>query len=104
MLVWYSRHHVCAYHVYVITRKEEGLGTIHLGRRQIFTILNPTPSRRQFSTTIRLQIWPIFDPSPHPEKCRRLKRMVPYCNVICIALLFAAQNLSKHGERCSKVS
>ena len=43
MLVWYSRHHVCAYHVYVITRKEEGLGTIHLGRRQIFTIFETYP-------------------------------------------------------------
>ena len=25
--------------------------------------LTPTPSRRQFFTTIRRQIWPIFDPS-----------------------------------------
>jgi len=34
------------------------------------------PSRRQFFTTIRRQIWPIFDPSP-PKECRRLKWMVP---------------------------
>ena len=30
----------------------------------------------QFFTTIRWQIWHIFDPSP-PKKCRRLKSMVP---------------------------
>ena len=34
------------------------------------------PFRRQFFTTIRRQIWQIFDPSP-PTKCRRLKWMVP---------------------------
>ena len=34
--------------------------------------LTPTPYRRQFFTTIRQQIWQIFDPSP-PKKCRRLK-------------------------------
>ena len=38
-------------------------GTIHLRRRQFFT-------------TIRQQIWQIFDPSP-PKHYRRLKWMVP---------------------------
>ena len=37
MLVWYSRHHVCAYHVYVITRKEEGLGTTLVESSRIYT-------------------------------------------------------------------
>ena len=34
------------------------------------------PYRRQFFSTIRRQIWQIFDPSP-PRACRRLKWMVP---------------------------
>ena len=34
------------------------------------------PSRRQFFTTIRRQIWQTFDPS-RPKKCWRLKWMVP---------------------------
>ena len=54
------------------------LGTIHLRRRQIFHDFWPLPHyRRQFFTTIHRQIWQSFDPSP-PEKCRRLKWMVPY--------------------------
>ena len=43
--------------------------------------LTPTPYRRQFFTTIRWQIWQIFDPSHPPtptKKWRRLKWMVPY--------------------------
>ena len=41
------------------------LGTIHLRRRQIFTLFWPLPPyHRQFFTTIRRQIWQIFDPSP----------------------------------------
>ena len=53
-------------------------GTIHLRRRQIFTIFDPYPplaSVGSFFTTIRRQIWPIFDPSP-PTNCRCLKWMV----------------------------
>ena len=34
------------------------------------------PYHRQFFTTIRRQIWQIFDTSP-PKQCRRLKWMVP---------------------------
>ena len=57
------------------------LGTIHLRRRQIFTNFWPLPPyRRQFFSTIRRQIWQIFDPSP-PKACRRLKWMVP--NIVC---------------------
>ena len=42
-----------------------GLGTNHLRRRQIFQDFLPLPPyRRQFFTTIRRQIWQIFDPSP----------------------------------------
>ena len=53
------------------------LETIHLRRRQIFTNFWPLPPyRRQFFSTIRRQIWQIFDPSP-PKTCRRLKWMVP---------------------------
>ena len=53
------------------------IGTIRLRRRQIFHDFGPLPPyRRQFFTTIRRQIWQIFDPSP-PNKCRRLKWMVP---------------------------
>ena len=53
------------------------LGTIHLRRRQIFTLFWPLPPyHRQFFSTIRRQIWQIFDPSP-PRACRRLKWMVP---------------------------
>ena len=37
---------------------------------QDFWPLPSTPSVGSFFTTIRLQIWPIFDPSP-PKKCRR---------------------------------
>ena len=47
---------------------------MYLRRWQIFTIFDPYS--RQFFTTIRRQIWPIFDPSP-PKACRRLKWMVP---------------------------
>ena len=43
----------------------------------LWQFLTPTPLLRQFFTTIRRQIWPIFDPSP-PKKCRRLKWMLPY--------------------------
>ena len=51
--------------------------TIHLRCRQIFHDFLPLPPyRRQFFTTIRRQIWQIFDPSP-PKTCRRLKWMVP---------------------------
>ena len=32
--------------------------------RKFLRFFIPTPSRRQFFTTIRQQIWPIFDPSP----------------------------------------
>jgi hypothetical protein len=40
-------------------------GTIHLRRRQFFTLFWPLPPyRRQFFSTIRRQIWQIFDPSP----------------------------------------
>ena len=39
-------------------------GTIHLRRRQIFTIFDPYPLRRQFFTSIHRQIWQIFDPFP----------------------------------------
>ena len=40
--------------------------------------LTPTPlPRRQFFTTIRRQIWQIFDPSP-PKKCQHLKWMVSF--------------------------
>ena len=47
--------------------KEKNRGTIHIRRRQIFTIVDPyPPTLDSFFTTIRLQIWPIFDPSPHP--------------------------------------
>ena len=55
--------------------------------------LTPTPYRRQFFSTIRRQIWQIFDPSP-PKACRRLKWMVPnkiipgLYYVIIIASLF----------------
>ena len=53
-----------------------------LRRRQIFTIFLPLPLyRRQFFTTIRRQIWQIFDPSP-PKACRRLKWMVPYFTLL----------------------
>ena len=45
------------------------IGTIHLRRRQIFTLFWPLPPYRR-------QIWQIFDPSP-PRACRRLKWMVP---------------------------
>ena len=46
-------------------------GTIHLRRRQFFHDFWPLPPyRRQFFTTIRRQIWQIFDPSP-TEKCQR---------------------------------
>ena len=38
--------------------------------------MTPTPYHRQFFTTIRRQIWQIFDTSP-PKQCRRLKWMVP---------------------------
>ena len=55
-------------------------GTIHLRRRQNFTNFWPLPPyRRQFFSTIRWQIWQIFDPSP-PKTCRRLKWMVPESN------------------------
>jgi hypothetical protein len=51
-------------------------GTIHVRRRQIFhDFWPPPPYRRQFFTTIRRQIWQIFDPSPS-KKHRRLKWMV----------------------------
>ena len=41
------------------------LGTIHLRRRQIFTVFWPlTPYCRQFFSTIPWKIWQIFDPSP----------------------------------------
>ena len=36
-----------------------------------FLTSTPLPLHWQFFTTIRRQIWPIFDPSP-PKKCRRL--------------------------------
>ena len=41
--------------------------------------LTPTPLRRHFFTTIRQQIWQIFDPSslPQSKECQRLKWMVP---------------------------
>ena len=56
------------------------LGTIHLRRLKIFHDFRPlTPYGRQFFTTIRRQIWQIFDPSP-PKQCRRLKWMVPNMN------------------------
>ena len=58
------------------------LGTIHLRRRQFFYNFRPLPPlRRQFFTTIRRQIWQIFNPSP-PKKCRRLKWMVPYTHLL----------------------
>ena len=45
------------------------LGTIHLRRQQIFHDFWPLPPyRRQFFTTIRRQIWQIFDPSPPSKK------------------------------------
>ena len=44
------------------------LGTVHLRRRQIFTIFYPYPPPVgrffYYVLTIRRQIWPIFDPSP----------------------------------------
>ena len=40
-----------------------------------YKFLTPTPLPSAFST-IRRQIWQIFDPSPHTT-CRRLKWMVP---------------------------
>ena len=52
-------------------------GTIHLRRRQIFTIFDPYPTTvGSFFTTSRRQIWPIFDPYPPLKKCRRLQWMV----------------------------
>ena len=53
------------------------LGTIHLGRWQIFMIFDTHPLPSTVFTTIRWQIWQIFYPCPH-KKCRRLKLMVPY--------------------------
>ena len=44
----------------------DSLGTIHLRRRQFFS-------------TLRQQIWQIFDISP-PKRCWRLKWMVPHSN------------------------
>ena len=38
--------------------------------------LTPTPLPSAVFSTIRRQIWQIFDPSP-PKTCRRLKWMVP---------------------------
>ena len=44
---------------------------------KIFILFWPLPPYcRQFFSTIRRQIWQIFDPSP-PKTCRRLKWMVP---------------------------
>ena len=64
----------------IIYQKKNWLGTIHLRRRQIFHNFWPLPPYgRQFFTTIRRQIWQIFDPSP-PKQCRHLKWMVPNCS------------------------
>ena len=51
------------------------LVVLDLRRRQIITIFDPFPLRRQFFTTICRQIWSIL--TPPPKKCRRLKWMVP---------------------------
>ena len=60
------------------------LGTIHLRSRYIFhDFWSLPPYRRQFFTTIRWQIWQIFDPSL-PKKCWRLKWMVPIWYVAMI--------------------
>ena len=56
---------------------KKSFGTIHLRRQQFFHDFLPLPlCHRNFFTTIRLQIWPIFDPSP-PKKCQCLKWMFP---------------------------
>ena len=54
------------------------MNIIHIWDHPFKTSANstPTPLRRQFFSTIRRQIWQIFDPSP-PKTCRRLKWMVP---------------------------
>ena len=44
------------------------LGTIHLRCQQIFTIVYPYSPPLAFFTTIHLQIWPLFDPSPPKQQ------------------------------------
>ena len=70
------------------------LGTIHLRRRQIFTIFDPYPPTigipakclwRGFLILMYCDLWTIGTwgyPSP-PKTCRRLKWMVPY--VLCLS-------------------
>ena len=70
------------------------LGTLHLTRQQNFHDFWPLPPyRRQFFTTIRRQIWQIFDPSP-PKKCRRLKWMVPLIVSCKLGLMQSSWNLN----------
>ena len=48
-----------------LTNLKNELETIHLRRRQIYTIYDPyRPPSAVIFTTIRRHIWPIFDPSP----------------------------------------
>ena len=54
-------------------------GTIHLRRRQIFTIVDSL-----LLLSVR-QIWQIFDPYPL-KNCRRVKWMVPNCTYVSIVL------------------
>ena len=60
----------CPFHIF---EDHFTLETIHLKYLQIFMIFDHhTPSHWQFFTTIRLQIWPIFDPFPPSNGQRRL--------------------------------
>ena len=60
----FSKKDICTYTYLPFATQvyETRIGTIHLGRWQIFTILTPTLLPPVvFFTTIRPQIWPIFD-------------------------------------------
>ena len=71
------RFNITLQRVPILGLEKTALGTIHLRRWQFFTLFWPLPPYcRQFFSTIRRQIWQIFDPSP-PSACRRLKWMVP---------------------------
>ena len=52
--------------------------------RSTFDLVDPYPPyRQQYFTTIRRQIWQIFDPFP-PKQCRRLKWIVPKSTLLLI--------------------